>query len=72
MHYKILLSCVFFLSVSLTHKASDLKNYNLNREKQNVFNLDPTENIYKSVFEVKIDGTWVFKNYKIPVTKICK
>ena len=72
MHYKILLSCILFLSVSLTHKASDLKTYNLSREKHNLFYSNTSKKNYKSVFEVKIDGTWVFKNYKIPVTKICK
>ena len=72
MHYKIILSCIFFLSVSLTHKASDLKTYNLNREKENLFYLNTSKKNYKSVVEVKIDGTWVFKNYKIAVTKIYK
>lgn len=72
MHYKILLSCIFFLSVSLTHKASDLKTYNLSREKENLFDLNTSKKNYKSVVEVEIDGTWVFKNYKIPVTKTCK
>ena len=72
MHYKIILSCIFFLSVSLTHKASDLKTYNLNREKENLFYLNISKKNYKSVVEVKIDGTWVFKNYKITITKIYK
>lgn len=72
MHYNIILSCILLLSVSFKPKASDLKTYNLNKEKHNLFNLNIDKQTYISVFEVKIDGTWVFKNYKIPVTKILK
>lgn len=72
MHYNIILSCIFFLFVSFKPKASDLKTYNINKEKHNLFNLNIDKQTYISVFEVKIDGTWVFKNYKIPVTKILK